>query len=108
MKKNRTSTTSLLVESSNVFCSKGHIAETGIIDHITQCAMALSADEGSHIAEVKNFNLNFLPKIGETMETSVNVLSGGKGKMLLNATATVEGETAASCVVKIHIKDQVQ
>ena len=106
-------TTSLFISSTNMFCHQGHIAEAGIIEHMAQSASAMAgynckvagkpAPVG-FIGEVKKFTLNFLPKIEETIKTSVKIVSDSKGSALINATATVGGEVAATCMMKFFIK----
>ena len=105
--------TSLLVSSSNEYCHHGHIAETGIIEHIAQSVYAMYRSNSNaagkpapsiSLVEIKRFNLNFLPKIEETIRTSVRIVSENKGSALINATATVGGEIAAGCMMKFIIK----
>ena len=56
------------------------------------------------LGEIKRFTLYFLPKIEETIKTSVKIVSDSKGSALINATATVGGEVAATCMMKFFIK----
>ena len=105
--------TSLFVSGTNEYCHHGHIAETGIIEHLTQSVYAMynasSKAMGTSVptislGEIKRFTLYFLPKIEETIKTSVRIVSDNKGSALINATATVGGEVAASCMMKFFIK----
>ena len=105
--------TSLLVSGTNEYCHHGHIAETGIIEHLTHSVYAMynanSKASGKPapsitLGEIKRFTLNFLPKIEETIKTSVKIVSDSKGSALINATATVGGEVAATCMMKFFIK----
>ena len=58
------------------------------------------------IGEVKKFTLNFLPKIEETMETTISVVSEAMGITLINASTSVGGEVAATCQMKIFIREE--
>lgn len=108
-------TTCLFISGSNMFCHHGHIAEAGIIEHMAQSASAMAgyncraagkpAPVG-FIGEVKKFTLNFLPKIEETMETTIKVVSEAMGITLINATTCVDGQVAASCQMKIFIREE--
>lgn len=108
-------TTSLFIDADNMFCHEEHINESGIIEHMAQSASAMAgynckiagkpAPVG-FIGEVKKFTLNFLPKVGETMETTIKVVSEAMGITLINATTTVGGETAATCQMKIFIREE--
>ena len=107
--------TSLLVSSSNEYCHHGHIAETGIIEHITRSIHAMYQSNSNaagkpvpsiSLVEIRRFNLNFLPKIDETIKTSVKIVSESKGSALINATATVGGEIAAGCMMKFIVKGE--
>ncbi len=108
-------TTSLFISSTNMFCHQGHIAEAGIIEHMAQSASAMAgynckvagkpAPVG-FIGEVKKFTLNFLPKIEETMETTINVVSEAMGITLISASTSVGGVVAASCQMKIFIREE--
>lgn len=98
-----------------MFCHQGHIAEAGIIEHMAQSASAMAgyncmvagkpAPVG-FIGEVKKFTLNFLPKIEETMETTINVVSEAMGITLITASTSVGGEVAATCQMKIFIREE--
>lgn len=108
-------TTSLSIDADNMFCHEGHINESGIIEHMAQSASAMAgyncrvagkpAPVG-FIGEVKKFTLNFLPKIDETMETTITVVSEAMGVTLINASTSVGGEVAASCQMKIFIREE--
>ncbi len=107
-------TTSLFFGEENMFCHNGHIAEAGIIEHMAQSASAMAgyncrvagkpAPVG-FIGEVKKFSVNFLPEVGSTLETTIKIISEAMGITLISATTSVGGNIAASCQMKIFIRE---
>ncbi|MBE6227100.1 MAG: hydroxymyristoyl-ACP dehydratase [Bacteroidales bacterium] len=107
-------TTSLFLKEDNMFCHNGCIAEAGIIEHMAQSASAMAgynckaagkpAPVG-FIGEVKKFTLNFLPQAGSTLSTTIKVVSEAMGITLINAATSVNGEVAATCQMKIFIRE---
>lgn len=108
-------TTSLFFGGDNMFCHNGHIAEAGIIEHMAQSASAMAgynckvagkpAPVG-FIGEVKKFTVIFLPEVGSTLNTTVKVVSEAMGITLINAVTCVAGQTAATCQMKIFIREE--
>ncbi|MBE6328396.1 MAG: hydroxymyristoyl-ACP dehydratase [Bacteroidales bacterium] len=106
--------TGLTVAEDNFFCREGHFIEPGLIEHIAQSASAFAGynaiAEGKEtpigfIGEVKNFKMNFLPKAGDRILTEIKIQSVVMNITLLTAEAKVDGNVAASCTMKIFIKE---
>ena len=105
--------TGLTVSESNIFVEDGVISESGLIEHIAQSAATFAGynDWVNHrpivlgyIAEIKKFALQAsLPKVGDSIETSMSVISQAMNITLMNAESKVNGETVAVCKMKIFM-----
>ena len=103
--------TGLTVSESNIFVEV--ISESGLIEHIAQSAATFAGynDWVNHrpivlgyIAEIKKFALQApLPKVGDSIETSMSVISQAMNITLMNAESKVNGETVAVCKMKIFM-----
>ena len=105
----------LHINKDNLYNSHGHIGELGLIEHIIQCAIAKTTHERELrgeskatplVGEIKRFTLNFLPKINETMESSIKLINRSKGATNAVASIFVEGEVAATCRIRITLREQ--
>ena len=104
--------TSLTVRKDNYFITyDGAMAETGLIEHIAQSCSALAGAISKNelapigmIVEVKNFQCQRRPQIGERLDTTVTFgLSFGQMKLAHGAT-TIQGEGIAEVDLKIFVQ----
>ena len=109
------SLTSLTVRDDNIFCDGRELSECGLIEHIAQSAAARTGwqfrEEGGpspvgFIGSVNRFTAGRLPRIGETVRTRLQVLQEVGPVSLIEASSAVDGETVASCRMKIFLKDE--
>lgn len=102
----------LTVTEDNIFCCNGCLEETGLVEHIAQTAAALAGYEtvSQHlpprlgfIGEVKNFEWHELPRVGQTVQSSLEVIAKMAGVTLVQATTTLDNRPIASCQMKIFL-----
>lgn len=110
--------TALTVREDNVFYAGGSLAAPGIVEHIAQSAAARAGflhmrenrpvPEG-FIASVEKmkFSLN-LPKDGDRLETSVEVLADIFNMSLVHAVCRNGSETVAEGNMKIYLNEEAQ
>lgn len=105
------SSCSLTIRPDNVFCENGEFASAGLIEHIAQtCAARLgyynkyvlkTGVRLGFIGEVKDLNINRLPREGETIETTIVVVQEIFDVTLVNAEVRVGEEVVATTRLKI-------
>lgn len=109
-----TATTCLTVRPDNYFLDEdGRLDETGLIEHIAQSASALAGYKAlragaaqppvGYIGEVKKFSLHRLPRVGETLHTTVSFGTEVGGVTLLSAETRAGEELIASTQMKISM-----
>lgn len=106
--------TSLSVREDNIFCSEGLLREPGLVEHVAQSAAAM-AGYGSFlqgekpkiglIGEVKKFSIHRLPKVGDTLQTTLHILGSAAGASLLKAEVRVGESLVAEGQMKIFIRE---
>lgn len=106
----------LTIRQDNIFCEEGQLAPAGLIEHIAQtCAARLGyynkyVMKGSvrlgFIGEVKDLEIVRLPRLGETIETTVTVMQEIFDVTLVSATVRVGTETIATTSLKIAQGEQ--
>lgn len=104
----------LTVKEDNIFCKGGYLLEPGIIEHAAQTAAAMSGYQAAaqglppsvgYLAEIKTFRIERLPKVGETLETTVLEMASALGMSLISATVTIDGSIIAQGQLKIFVAD---
>ena len=105
--------TGLTVTDSNIFVEDGVMSESGLIEHIAQSAATFAGYNDwinkrpivlGYIAEIKKFALqNALPKTSDDIETSMSVISQAMNITLMNAESKINGNTVATCKMKIFM-----
>jgi predicted hotdog family 3-hydroxylacyl-ACP dehydratase len=104
--------TGLTVTSGCLFCEDGQLAEPGLIEHVAQSASALAGYKAyrkqqpapvGYLGEVKKCRIFRLPSTGESLRTSVRILSEVLGVSLLSAETKAGEELIVSCQMKIFI-----
>ena len=104
-------TTALHVGADNLFVEDGHLTEPGIIENMAQTGAArmgyinLYVNHGKvvlgFIGEVKRLAIHRLPRVGECVETTVEVRSEVLSTLLVQATMRTCGEVVAVGSMKI-------
>lgn len=104
----------LTVAEDNIFCRDGEMDECGVIEHQAQTAAAragyLALCSGGetkigYIASVRGFRLGRSPRVGERIETEIEVEQEIFGITLLRAVSRCGGKVVAECRMKIYIKE---
>lgn len=91
------------------------LTEAGITEHMAQSASAhagymarlggaTTAPIG-YIGEVKRFRLHRQPRVGERLQTRIDLGPTVAGVTIVTATTTCEGEPVAEATLKIFIDD---
>lgn len=103
----------LTVTKDNFFLTDGQYTEPGLIEHIAQSASAFVGYKAlingttnapvGYIGEIKNFKLFKLPTIGDEIVTTISIQSVVMNITLFVAEAKVNGNTIASCLMKLSI-----
>lgn len=106
-------TTSFEVRADNIFVRNGELQEPGIIENIAQTAAAKAGYEiKKHGAEpipgfigaVKNLVIHTLPKVGETLTTTVTIKMEIMGVTLVEGNSSCNTTNIASCEMKIILQ----
>lgn len=106
------SRTRFAVYNENIFVDNGCLSECGLIEHIAQSAAARvgyifkSNNQPiplGYIGSVNDFKLVENPRVGETIETTIEVIQEVFGITLIEAHCSIEGREVASCKMKIFL-----
>ena len=107
-------TTETLVNAENIFVDDGLLSASGLIENIAQTCAARIGFVNKYILQkgiqigfigaVRNLEILSLPKVGQIITTSVEVVEEVFGMTLANATVTCEGETLVTTEMKIALK----
>ncbi|MDR1102940.1 MAG: hydroxymyristoyl-ACP dehydratase [Tannerella sp.] len=106
--------TGLTVRPDNLFCEDGKLTEPGLIEHIAQSASALAGYKAfrkrqpapvGYIGEIRKLTLFRLPATGESLRTSVRILSEIMNVSLLTAETLSGEEVVVSGQMKIFIRE---
>lgn len=102
--------TDLLIRPDNIFVENGRLRETGLMENIAQtsaarvgfCAGGVNVTIGV-IGGINQFQLHFLPKVGQTLVTTIHVVAGVGSALVVDATVTCEEQLVATCSMKVFI-----
>lgn len=106
------SRTRFAVYNENIFVDDDSLSECGLIEHIAQSAAArvgyiFTTNNKpiplGYIGSVNDFKLIENPRVGQTIETTIEVIQEVFGITLIAAKCSVEGEEIASCRMKIFL-----
>ena len=110
----QTITTALTILPANILVQDGCFVEAGLIENIAQTAAAMNGCEAHRrgeqpklgfIGEVKNFVCHRLPRVGETITTSLTTVAAMAGVTLVEAQTTCLNEPIAQAQLKIFIEE---
>ena len=109
--------TRLQVTADNIFVENNELTESGVIENIAQTCAArmgyinryLSSDtvKIGFIGSIKDLVFNGLPKVGDELKTTIEVVSEVFAITLVNAKVEVGDTLIATCEMKISITDMV-
>ena len=108
--------TETVIQERNIFVEDGHFTASGLIENIAQtCAARIGYINGyivnkgiqiGFIGAVRNMDILALPKVGETITTTVDVLEEVFGMTLATATVMRGDEVLVTTEMKIAVKEQ--
>lgn len=111
---NNVSRTRFTVYNDNIFVNNGEFSECGLIEHIAQSAAArvgyifksknLPIPIG-YIGSVNNFVIYQNPKVGETINTTIEIIQEVFNITLIQAYCHIDGKEIASCRMKIFLEN---
>lgn len=111
---NNVSRTRFTVYNDNIFVSNGEFSECGLIEHIAQSAAArvgyifksknLPIPIG-YIGSVNNFVIYQNPKVGEAINTTIEIIQEVFNITLIQAYCHIDGKEIASCRMKIFLEN---
>jgi len=107
--------TGMKIVADNLFVENGFLTEAGVVENIAQTCAArmgyinkyLCADNVKigFIGSIKDLVFEALPKVGDELKTTVEVVSEIFAITLVNAKVEVGDKLMASCEMKISITD---
>lgn len=107
--------TETLISKDNIFVEDGRFTASGLIENAAQtCAARIGyvnkfiLEKGiqiGFIGALRNFTINALPAVGDTIETTVDTVEEVMGMILAEAKITCNGSLIASTTMKIALKD---
>jgi len=109
----KTTETELLVQADGLFVQDGVLHEAGLIENIAQtaaagvgytCAINNEQVPVGFIGAVKNLTVEYLPKVGDLLQTHVEVLEEIFDMTLIKGESFVDGKPVLSCEMKIVLK----
>lgn len=102
--------TRLRVEPTNWFASDGLLLEAGLIEHMAQSAAAMvglanrgQAPKVGYIGDVKDFRIERLPKVGETVCSYISTVAQMDHITLIQAISKVGDEQVAQAKIKVFV-----
>lgn len=107
-------TAGLTVREENIFCEEGHLSLEGLTEHMAQSAAARAGYEAvqrgeevrlGFIGAVRGLSVVRLPRCGERLTTSVEVVEQVMGIALISLVCRVGDEEIASCSMKIFTEE---
>lgn len=102
--------TNFSIAADNLFVQDGKFTEAGLMENIAQTCAArigwLNQDKPVRIGvigSISNFEASRLPKVGETLETSVTVESAVFDAIIVHAESSTAQGPVAQCDMKVFV-----
>ena len=105
-----------IITEKNIFVDDLSLSASGLLENIAQtCALRLGYVnkyilkkniQVGYIGAIRNFRVERLPRVGETIQTEVEVLEDVFGMTLAEATIWSGSEVLAVTEIKIAVKDE--
>ena len=109
--------TDLKIGKDSLFVENGHFTEAGVIENIAQTCAArmgyinkkLQSDSVKigFIGSIKNLVIEELPRVGDVLKTTIDVVNEIFTITLVNAKVEIADKLIASCEMKISITDMI-
>lgn len=105
--------TALTITPDNIFVERGAFTESGLIEHQAQSASVMVGYQAyldnraapvGFIGEVKKASFFIRPKAGDTLSTTISVVSVVGDITIIKASTSVDNTTVAECQMKIFIE----
>ena len=103
------------VIDSNLFVEQNHFTSSGLIENIAQTCAARIGYVNKYILKkgiqlgfigaIRNLNVYRLPKVGETIETTILTIEEIFGMTLVKATIKIENEVITEAEMKIALSE---
>lgn len=103
------------VIDSNLFVEQNHFTSSGLIENIAQTCAARIGYVNKYILKkgiqlgfigaIRNLNVYRLPKVGETIETTILTIEEIFGMTLVKATVKIENEVITEAEMKIALSE---
>lgn len=108
--------TATTVAGDNILVSDGRFAPAGLMENMAQtCAARIGYVNKyilrqdiriGYIGAIRNLHIHRLPRVGETLQTTVDILEEVFGLTLVRAVVRVDGELIAEGEMKIAESDR--
>ena len=111
---NNVSRTRFTVYNDNIFVNNGEFSECGLIEHIAQSAAARVGNifksknlpiPIGYIGSINNFVIYQNPKVGEAINTTIEIIQEVFNITLIQAYCHIDGKEIASCRMKIFLEN---
>lgn len=103
-------TTSLTIKPDNLLIDGTYFSEAGILEHIAQSAAAWNSDKDNNsksqigvIGSIRNCQIERLPHIGETLQTTITIAVEIANKQVVHAITQIGDQTIAQAYVNIAL-----
>jgi len=105
----------LTIEASNLFVEEGFFKEPGLIEHIAQTAALRSgfeADQSNQkppvgfIGSVKKMKIFCLPKVGDTLVTTMTIVLNMENISIIRGEVSVKGKLVAEGEMNIFLQEK--
>lgn len=103
------------VIDGNLFVEQNHFTSSGLIENIAQTCAARIGYVNKYILKkgiqlgfigaIRNLNVYRLPKVGETIETTILTIEEIFGMTLVKATVKIENEVITEAEMKIALSE---
>jgi predicted hotdog family 3-hydroxylacyl-ACP dehydratase len=107
--------TRMKVNSNNIFLENNELTESGVIENIAQTCAARMGYMSKYIhsekvkiglvGSIKDLIITKLPKVGEELKTTIEVINEVFAVTLLNAKVKIGEKLIASCEMKISLTE---
>lgn len=111
----RQTVTETTISDKNIFADQGRFSASGLTENIAQtCAARIGyvnkyilkkGIQVGFIGAIRQLEITSLPKVGETITTTVGVVEEIFGMTLAKATITCNGEAIVKAEMKIAVKN---
>ena len=108
--------TKTIIRESNIFVDNGIFSATGMMENVAQtCAVRIGyinkyiLKKGIQIGvigSIRNFEINSLPKIGDTISTTIDVRDEIFGMILADCKVMIGDDVVATTEIKIAVTDK--